>query len=421
MRLAVPALGTLAADPLVSLIDTAFVGRLGDEALGALGVNGAIFALAFFAFNFLAYGTTPLVAGAVGAGDRDRADRTITQAMVLALVFGAVAVFVLEVGARWWVAGLQAPAEVVDEALVYLRIRALAAPAVLMIIAANGAFRGYQDTVTPLRVTVGLNIVNLVLDPVLIFGLGWGVAGAATATAVAQWLGALWFVWLLRGSWLGIKTVRRHEMIAFLQIGWTISVRTASLLVALAVATATAGRIGTEAVAAHQVIMQLWLLLALTVDALAVAGQALVGRYVGEGNPAAVEQIVRRLAGFGLAAGVVLSGVLMAVRPFLGAWFGIDGAVESMAVGVLPLVAAIQPLGALLFVGDGVYLGAARFRFLAWGTAAAATAAIPVMVVWGVTRTDLIGVWIGMSVLLAVRVIPQVLDHAWRGSVTLTV
>lgn len=416
-RLALPALGTLAADPLVSAIDTAFVGRISPEALAALGVNSAIFALAFFAFNFLAYGTTPLVAEALGRRDFGAADRTITQAMAVAVGFGLVSLLVLEVGAEWWVRLLQAPEAVQAEAVIYLRIRALAAPAVLVIIAGNGAFRGLQDTVTPLKVTLGLNLVNLVLDPLLIFGAGWGIAGAATATAIAQWVGALWFVGRLRTRWRGMRSVQRGELFGFLSIGWTITLRTASLLVALAVATATAGRIGVDAVAAHQVVMQLWLLLALTVDALAVAGQALVAKAIGEGDTAAIEAIVRRLAFFGLGAGVVLAIGLLAIRPWLGVWFGIDAAVEALAVGVIPLVAAMQPIGGLLFVGDGVYLGAARFRFLAWGTAAGGAVAIALLLGWAGSRSDLVGIWTAVAAMVAVRLIPQVVQHARRGSV----
>ena len=416
-RLAVPALLTLAADPLVSLVDTAFVGRLGTVSVAALGVNAAIFSLAFFAFNFLAYGTTPLVANAVGQGDSARVDRAITQAVAFAVALGVLVFVGLELGASFWVGLVQTPADVESSAIEYLRIRAIAAPAVLLITAANGAFRGKQDTVTPLRVTLILNLINVVGDAVLIFGLGWGLAGAATATAVAQWVGAGWFVWLLRRHWLGLGGVRRRELFEFIGIGWAILVRTGALLVALTFATASVARIGTAALAAHQIVMQIWLLLALLVDALAVAGQALVGRMTGSGDSDGVTAVVRTLSIWGLAAGVILAAAVMGAGPLLEPIFGVDREVAGLARHVLPLVAALQPLGALLFVGDGVYLGAGRFRFMAATTVVAGLCSVVVLQALDGWRDDLLGPWIGISVLLVVRLIPQVVAFQRAGSV----
>lgn len=195
--LAVPALGSLIAEPVLSLVDTAFIGRVGTEALGALGVSAAVFGLSFFLFNFLEYGTTTEVARAVGRDDLAAAGRATLTALVLAIACGAgVAISLILL--RGPLAGLLgASGEVRAGAIVYVGIRALAAPAVLLSRAAHGAYRGYQDTRTPLVVALGVNGVNLVLDPLLIFGLGWGIAGAAWATVVAQWIGALWFIALL--------------------------------------------------------------------------------------------------------------------------------------------------------------------------------------------------------------------------------
>lgn len=194
LALAVPALGTLAADPLLSLVDTAFVSRLGTVPLAALGVDTALFSFAFFAFNFLAYATTPMVARRLGAGDDTGAGRVVAQAVYLALGLGVVTATALIVFAPGLVRLMQASGEVVEPAVSYLRIRALAAPAMLVVTAGHGAFRGMHDTRTPLGVTFAANVANAVLDPVLIFGLGWGIEGAAAATVVAQWGAAAAFV-----------------------------------------------------------------------------------------------------------------------------------------------------------------------------------------------------------------------------------
>ena len=194
LSLAIPALGALAIDPLLSIADTAFVARLGTEELAALGVDTAIITFAFFAFNFLAYVVTPLVARSLGKGDSERARQWVGDALVLALFLGVVVTVVLIVGANWFVDAMGATGTVAELAVSYLVIRAMSTPAVLIVTAGHGAFRGHKDTKTPLRVAVGVNATNLILDPLLIFGLGMGIQGAAWATVVAQYLGAVWFL-----------------------------------------------------------------------------------------------------------------------------------------------------------------------------------------------------------------------------------
>ena len=278
---AVPALGTLAIDPLVSLTDTVFVAQLGEVPLAALGVDTAVFSFAFFLFNFLAYGTTPLLAGAIGRGIRSAPGRIAWQAVVLAITAGVVAMVLLQVFAEPILGLMGAEGEVTDPALVYLRIRALAAPAVVLIIAANGVFRGLQDTRTPLVVTVAISLLNLVLDPLVDLRrrlgrrrsrhrhCGGAVAGGGVVSHPAG----------------PEPSPRRHPMVgppsrpgrSPAEGGATSGLRTFALVGFFTLATAQAARVSTAAVAAHQVASQLWLLLALVVDALAIAAQAMVG------------------------------------------------------------------------------------------------------------------------------------------------
>lgn len=408
LALAVPALGTLAADPLVSLVDTAFVGRLGVVPLAALGVNASIFSLAFLVFNFLAYGTTPMVARAVGAGDRDRAGRLAVEALTLAVVAGFVAVAVLQLLAVPIVHAMGATGELVAPAVEYLRIRALAGPAVLVITASNGIFRGWQDTRTPFVVALVLNAVNLVLDPVLIFGLGWGLAGAATATAVAQWTGAVAFLWLILGARreaFGVRPLlpRPRDLLPFLSVGGALVVRTFSLVGTMTLATAVATRVGTVAVAAHLVASQLWLMLALLVDALAVAGQAIVGRLRGAGQAGDVARAADRLVAWGLGVGIVLALGFLALEPWLPRLFTEDAVAIAATRTVLPFVIAMQPLNALVFVGDGIYMGAEEFRFLAAQMVASALAACAVLLFVVPMGWGLQGVWWGIVTLMLVR------------------
>lgn len=416
LRLGVPALGALAADPLVSLIDTGFIARLGHAPLAALGVDTAIFSVAFVAFNFLAYGTGTIIAHAVGQRNHTDIRGAITTSMTMAAVLGVTAVFVLLAGAPTWVKLMGTPSEAIEPALTYLRIRAWAAPAVLVVTTGHGVFRGMQDTATPLKITLVLNVINLVLDAVLILGIGLGIAGAALATVAAQWVGAGWFLALLWRQ-LELKGLTWIRTRAFLTVGRQLTIRTLSLLATFTFATRLAADLGTNTVAAHQVVGQLWFLSTLTLDALAIAAQAMVGRYIGEGDGDTANRVIRRLAWFGLAGGVVLGAGLWLLSPYLGSLFGTDRDVTALIVSVMPLIVLIQPLGGLLFVGDGAFMGALRFRFLSWSALFASVVALSGMLL--ARPSTLPGIWAGIVTLLAVRLLAQVLEVQRHRSVAL--
>ena len=408
LALAVPALGTLAVGPLVSLVDTAFVGQLGRVPLAALGVNASVFSLSFIVFNFLAYATTPRVAGAYARGDLDEAGRAVVQALTLAAGLGLVATAMLEAGAPLILRAMGAGGELMTPALRYLRIRALAGPAVLIVLAGHGAFRGYQDTRTPLYVSLGLNAVNFALDPLLIFGFGWGLTGAAIATALAQWTGALGFLWLLlvrhrQAMGVPLEPPRLRALLPFLRVGWRLATRTLALTGTMALATAVAARVGVVDVAAHQVAAQLWLFLSLIVDALAVAAQALVARFLGEERPAEARAVANRLLVMGLAGGAVLGLGFWTLQPVLPGLFTDDPAIAHMVLIVFPFVALMQPLNALVFVGDGVFMGLEDFGYLAKAMLASAASAAAVLLLVVPMGWGLAGVWWGLVTLMAIR------------------
>ncbi len=416
-RLALPALAGLAADPLVSLVDTAFVGQLGRVPLAALGVNASLFSMAFVIFNFLAYGTTPRVGRHVGEGNREAAGRVVVRAVVLALIAGAVALATLQVAAVPLLRLMGATGELLDPALEYLRIRAFAGPAVLLITAGHGAFRGYQDTRTPMYITIGLNLVNLILDPILIFGLGWGLAGAAVATVVAQWIGAIAFLWLL------FRTYRKpfqiqwfwpalHTLVPLLRVGRDLITRTAALVGTMTLATAIATRVGVTAVAAHQVAAQLWLFMALVVDALAVAAQALVAKHLGAEDPERARTVSNRLIGWGLLLGVGLGAAFGLLRPVLPGFFTDDPATIAAILTVFPIVALLQPLNGFVFVGDGIYMGAERFPYLAKAMLLSAGGAAIVLLLVLPMGWGLLGVWMGITTLMVLRTLTLVIPYA---------
>lgn len=415
LALAVPALGALAADPLLSLVDTAFVSRLGTVPLGALGIDTALFSFAFFAFNFLAYATTPMVARRMAAGDQVGAGRIVVQALTLAGLLGVISASILFGTAEVLVRAMQAGPELVEPAVSYLRIRALAAPAMLVVTAGHGAFRGMQDTRTPFVVALGVNLINLVLDPLLIFGLGLGLEGAAIATLTAQVVGAAWFITLLvgMGRRQGWSWARPSwpELTPMLGTGGVLILRTLFLTGTLTAATAVAAAMGPAQVAAHQVVSQTWLLLALMVDALAIAAQALVADEIGRGDRAGASAVAARLAVWGLVVGVVLTGLLLLGGGPLAALLGSDPAVRQLIVGAMVVAALMQPLAAVLFVADGVYLGLLQVRLLALSTAVGAV--VGGVLLWLATRGDwgLVGVWWAVAGMVTARLVVLVVAY----------
>lgn len=419
--LAIPALGALAADPLVSMVDTAFVGRLGVIPLAALGVNAAIFAMAFVAFNFLAYGTTPIVARAVGQGDRQKAGRIAMEALAVAVIAGSLTTILLLLLTDPILTVMGVGGDLREPAAAYLRIRALAGVAVLIVMASHGIYRGFQNTRTPLMVTLVLNGINLVLDPLFIFGLGWGLEGAAWATVAAQWAGALWFLGLLLfrdREKLAVSLVfpTPKELMPFLRIGGELAVRTFALIGTLALATAVATRLGSIQVAAHQVVIQLWILLALVVDALAVAAQAMVGKYRGSGEGVAARVVSMRLLGWGLGTGLALAVLFQLLSPLLPRIFTTDPEILAEVATILPIVIWMQPLNALVFVWDGIFIGAERFRFLAAQMVVSGLLACLVMVLvvpfgWGLS-----GVWWAIVVLMVARLVTLALRYRQSGA-----
>lgn len=409
LALALPALGSLAIDPLVTLMDTIFVGRLGEQALGALGVNAAIFSVAFFIFNFLAYGTTPMISRALGDGDRSQAGRIAVQALFLALVLGTFSLIMLQVFAVPIVTFMGAGEALQAPTLSYLRIRALAAPAVLLITAGNGVFRGFSDTRTPFKITLGLNLVNILLDLLFIFGFGWGVAGAAAATLVAQWLGALWFVWLITRQdfdvSLRFEIPGLRELAPFLNVGWQLALRTLSLLLAMAFATSVAARIGVTQVAAHQVATQIWLFLALMADALAIAAQTLVARAMGEGDVPAAKAVSERLLALGFVAGGVLAALFWLGKPLIPQLFSNDPNVIATVTQLFPLITLLLLVSAVVFVWDGIFIGLEDFGYLAIAMVLSAALSCALLLITLLYGLGLGAVWVSLIALMFARAV----------------
>jgi len=405
LGLAIPALGSLAIDPLLTLADTAFVARLGTVELAALGVDGAILTFAFFLFNFLASVVTPLVARAIGQGRDGEARRWVGDALLLALGLGIIVTLVLVALAPLFVDLMGASPEVAGPAVGYLRIRALSTVAVLVATVGHGAFRGHKDTVTPLKVVAVVNGLNLILDPILIFGFDMGLEGAAVATVIAQYVGAIWFLRLIRARHMADRPSRLAQALPSLfalgRNGLLLTARTALLLMAFTVAASTAARIGTEEIAAHQLVAQLFLLAALLADSFAIAAQPMIAETASEGDLSEVHALTRRLMRWGVIAGLVLT-VFIGVGRFGLPLLASDQAVADLAVAAGGVAAIMEPIAALVFVADGIFIG-----FLSLGTMVVSTGSGAVVAIFLMSTTrlgdTLPGVWWALAVMMVVR------------------
>ncbi|MFT4285243.1 MAG: MATE family efflux transporter [Protaetiibacter sp.] len=368
LGLAVPALGALVAEPLFLATDTALVGHLGVDPLAGLGIASTVLQTAIGLLVFLAYATTPAVARMLGAGDRAGAVRAGVDGIWLALALGLLLAVAGALTAHPLAAAFGASDRVTELAALYLGISCAGIPAMLAVIAATGLFRGLQDTRTPLVVAVAGFAANGALNAFLIYGAGWGIAGSAVGTVLAQWgMAAACIVIAVRHArWEGasIRPGLPGVAAAARSGGWML-LRTVTLRVALVATTVAATGLGTVTLASTQVLFQLTFLFALALDAFAIAAQAMIGFDLGAGTADRVRATVRRLIGWGVASGVVLGGMLAGVAPWLGRVFSSDaGVIEAVPVGAW-VVAATMPLGALVFVLDGVLIGAADGRYLA--------------------------------------------------------
>ncbi|MGD9955376.1 MAG: MATE family efflux transporter [Candidatus Nanopelagicales bacterium] len=404
--LAVPALGALVAQPLFVLVDAAIVGTLGTLPLAGLGAAATLVSLVLGLCIFLAYATTSSVARRVGEGRWDAAVAEGVEGMALGPGLGAVLAVGTWLAAEPLVAALGASPEVTPYAVTYLHVIAFGFPAALVAMAGVGVLRGLQDTRTTLLVTLLAVGVNLVLAFVLVVGLGYGIGGSAAATAVAEVVQAAAYVAVV------VRVARQRGvriapsglgMLAAARTGGPLFVRTVVLRAVFLVAAAVAARLGDADLAAYHVSFQVWILLSLAADALAIAGMALLGRYLGAGDAAGARHVTARLVRLGVAMGVVLALLVLVCVPWLPSLFSSDPLVRSLIAAALVVAALQQPLSSPVFVLDGVLIGAGDGRWLAGAGLVMLLAFLPAA--WLVLDRDLgvVGLWWALTWFMVVR------------------
>ena len=407
--LALPALGVLAAEPVYLLFDIAIIGRLGAVSLAGLAIGGLILSLVSSQLTFLSYGTTARSARFYGAGDRPAAVGEGVQATWLALALGLAIVIVVQAVAGPLVSVLAAGGDIAEAALPWLRIAILAAPAILVSLAGNGWMRGVQDTVRPLRYVVFGFAVSAVLCPLLVYGcLGlprMGLPGSAVANLVGQWLAAVLFMWALLAEKVNLR-IQPAVLRAQLVMGRDLLLRTMAFQACFVSAGAVAARFGAAAVAAHQVVLQLWSFLALVLDSLAIAAQSLVGAALGAGQLAHAKSVAWRVTVFSALAGVVLAVVFAVGASILPPVFTNDESVLA-AIGV-PwwFLVAQLPVAGIVFALDGVLLGAGDAKFMRNATLISALIGfLPLIWLSLAFGWGLLGIWSGLSTFMVLRLV----------------
>ena len=396
LRLAVPALGALVAEPLFLLADTAMVGHLGATPLAGLGLASAVLQTIIGLMVFLAYATTPAVARRLGAGDERGAVASGVDGLWLALGLGVVLAVAGWWAAPWLVGVFGASAEVTAAASVYLSISMAGLPAMLVVFAATGLLRGLQDTRTPLWVAgVGFT-ANIALNALFIYGFGWGIAGSAIGTVIAQWgMVAVYLVVVARhAARVGASPWPHHAGVlrGAASGGW-LFLRTLSLRAALLLATWAATALGSDELAAYQVAITLYFTLGFALDALAIAAQALIGRALGASDLELVRAVLRRCVQWGIGSGAVLGALVVATAWVLPALFTSSPEVAALLPPSLVVLGLSAPLGGLVFVLDGVLIGAGDARYLAWTGLVNLAAFVPLAlsVVWWADAAGLSG------------------------------
>ena len=403
LRLAVPALGALAAEPLYILVDTAIVGHLGRPQLAALGIAATVLTALFAIFNFLQYGTTAQVARASGAGEETRARRLGGQSVWLSLGVGIALAGLLILLTPQIVRAMGAEGEAADFAVTYIRIASLGLPFAFIALGAQGYLRGVADLRTPLLILVAGNAANAVLGVVFVYGFDWGIAGSAWATVVAQLgMGATFVAVVARSAGAALRP-HVASMLRLVSVGRHIFVRTAALMASFTLAGAIVTRFGDASIAAHQIAFQLWIFLALVLDSIAIAGQVIVGRGLGAGDTERAYEASARMIWLAVYAGGLFAVVMLLLEPLVPRLFTSDELVLERAGAIWLLFALMQPLNGAVFALDGILIGAGDGPYLAWSmivafVASACLALTALALDWGI-----VGVWAALVVLILVR------------------
>jgi MATE family, multidrug efflux pump len=416
--LTMPVLFSLIAEPLTGLADTAFVSRLGSAPLAAMGVGTILLSGVFWIFNFLGIGSQTETANALGAGNSGQVRKTAGLVIILSGLFGLLAILLGFLLTPWMAGLMKAEGPVLADAVAYMNIRWLGAPAILLMLSLFGILRGLQDMTAPLWVALGTNALNIILDALLVFGAGpvpaMGVEGAAAASVISQWIGAAWTMAILFRYYKPDFHIMWSSSIRLLKVGGDLFIRTGLLTLFLLVTTRAATNAGADSGAAHQAIRQFWAFSALFLDSFAIAGQSLIGFFQGAG----FKQWSRKVASF-VVFWSLLTGIFLGIVMLAGEKAAIFLLVPVTSIPVFHMAwricAVFMPLNSISFATDGIHWGTGDFRYLRNAVLASTSAGIFTLFIFGLDGVlTLAEIWTATGIWITFRSLLGVL-RIWPG------
>lgn len=399
LALALPALGSLIAEPVLRMADSILVGHVGTPDLAGLAIGSTVLTLVVGICVFLAYTTTAVTGRAMGAGKRAEGLRLGIQGMWLGALLGAALSIVLIVFSPQIIGLFEAEPQVASLARRYLTVSAPGLVAMLSVLAANGVLRGLLDTRTPLVVTTSAAILNVPVSAFLIFGCSLGVAGAGAGTAICQFFMAIW-LWIVVVKKLRAEGVSARPDLQLIfrsgMHGLPLVLRSLFLQAAIVVTTWQATRLGAVTLAGYQILKTLWTLAAFGLDALAIAAQALLANALGEGEERKTRVLIVQLNRWALGFGTLIGLVFAATSGFLPHLFTGDPELLAVCVPGIIVVGFMQPLAALTYIYDGYLIGADDTKYLAKAMAIVFAIYLPAVLLVGLLPEGawgLAGLW----------------------------
>eukprot|EP00873_Tetraselmis_striata_P020536 jgi/Tetstr1/440800/TSEL_029107.t1 len=408
LNIAVPAFFSLMLDPLMAAVDAAIVGRLGPIAMAATGISNMVFSYSSMLFNFMAVITVPNVASALARGDRSAASQFVSGTLWLAWLVGSCVSLGMWFGAEHIILSAGTEPGLQAEAIACLRARSFSVPAVLSCMACNGVFRAYKDTRTPLLLTGVANLLNLAMDLVFVFCLGWGAPGAALATAISVWVAflALLSTLLYKGLIQPSDLAKHPSAVLLLDIlrqGFAVSVRSIGLFVFLSSAGLAVNKLGAVPLAVHEIVRQLWFASVMMFESFNVATQTLVAGVIGAGDRRKARRILRRTSLAVIAAGCLTSAFVFTLRYKIAAVFTTSPEVIALVAQMLVLCSVFFPIDGLVLILEGALTGAMQVGFVARSVAVSSILGVLLLNLVPLCTASVLGVWVAMKAMMVLR------------------
>jgi putative MATE family efflux protein len=296
----------------------------------------------------------------------------------------------------------------------YLRISMMGLPSMLVVLAATGVMRGLKNTRVPMLVLTVAAVVNVILNLVLVYPAGLGVAGSALGTVIAQTGAAVWLSVVVLRRAIGQRAPlwpQPSGVLAAAAAGLPLLTRTVLLRVVVLCMTFVAAAQGDTALASHQIAFTLWFLLAMPAEAFATSGQAMVAHVLGASDTGGARAVARRVAAWGFASGLLLSVLLLALRPVYVPVFTVDPAVRDLVWPLAAVVAVTNPIGSVLYVLEGVLIGAGDVRYLAMSMLLALMVFLPLAGLVMATQAGVVALWWVLGAWLLARLITVYLRY----------